>query len=115
MMNGVVTITLLRYMTQVQNRGVSNTIQQASNTYCVGSCNTFAPPGLPCYGGTGKGVAPITIQLYPRALFMPTGLVAVAGQSKTTRTWNPPTGKWTFAGNLSVARSYGNMVLLTTQ
>ena len=43
---------------------------------------------------------------------MPTGLVAVAGQSKTTRTWNPQTGKWTFAGNLSVARSYGNMVLL---
>ena len=84
----------------------------SSNTYCVGSCNTFAPPGLPCYGGTGKGVAPITIQLYPRALFMPTGLVAVAGQSKTTRTWNPQTGKWTFAGNLSVARSYGNMVLL---
>jgi hypothetical protein len=84
----------------------------SSNTYCVGSCNTSAPPGLPCYGGTGKGVAPITIQLYPRALFMPTGLVGVAGQSKTTRTWNPQTGKWTFAGNLSVARSYGNMVLL---
>jgi hypothetical protein len=84
----------------------------SSNTYCVGSCNPSAPSGLPCYGGTGKGVAPVTIQLYPRALFMPTGLVAVAGQSKTTRTWNPQTGKWTFAGNLSVARSYGNMVLL---
>jgi hypothetical protein len=84
----------------------------SSNTYCVGSCNPSAPSGLPCYGGTGKGVAPVTIQLYPRALFMPTGLVAVAGQSKSTRTWNPQTGKWTFAGNLSVARSYGNMVLL---
>ena len=83
----------------------------SSNTYCVGSCNTFAPPGLPCYGGSGQGTMP-PVSLYPRALFMPTGLVAVAGQSKTTRTWNPQTGKWTFAGNLSVARSYGNMVLL---
>jgi hypothetical protein len=43
---------------------------------------------------------------------MPTGFVAIAGQSATTRTFYPPTGKWTFAGNLSVARSYGNMVLL---
>src|SRR5215213_5857569 len=82
-----------------------------SNTYCVGSCNTFAPAGLPCYGGSGQGTMP-PVTLYPRALFMPTGLVAVAGQSKTTRTWNPQTGKWTFAGNLSVGRSYGNMVLL---
>ena len=53
---------------------------------------------------------PVTI--YPRALFMPNGLMAVAGQSKTTRTWDPQTGKWTFAGNLSVARSNGNMVML---
>ena len=82
-----------------------------SNTYCVGSCNTFAPAGLPCYGASGQGTMP-SVSLYPRALFMPTGLVSVAGQSKTTRTWNPQTGKWTFAGNLSVARSYGNMVLL---
>ncbi|MGH9990330.1 MAG: galactose oxidase-like domain-containing protein, partial [Nitrososphaera sp.] len=82
-----------------------------SNTYCVGNENPSAPPGLPCYGGSGKGTMP-PVSLYPRALFMPTGLVAVAGQSKTTRTWNPQTGKWTFAGNLSVARSYGNMVLL---
>jgi hypothetical protein len=76
-------------------------------TYCVGSCNTSAPAGLPCYE---RAMPPVS--LYPRALFMPTGLVAVAGQSKTTRTWDPQTGKWTFAGNLSVARSYGNMVML---
>jgi hypothetical protein len=82
-----------------------------SNTYCVGNDNPSAPPGLPCYGGSGKGTMP-PVSLYPRAIFMPTGLVAIAGQSKTTRTWNPQTGKWTFAGNLSVARSYGNMVLL---
>jgi hypothetical protein len=82
-----------------------------SNTYCVGNDNPSAPPGLPCYGGSNQGTMP-PVSLYPRALFMPTGLVAVAGQSKTTRTWNPQTGKWTFAGNLSVARSYGNMVLL---
>ncbi len=82
-----------------------------SNTYCVGNDNPSAPSGLPCYGGSGQGTMP-PVSLYPRAIFMPTGLVAVAGQSKTTRTWNPQTGKWTFAGNLSVARSYGNMVLL---
>lgn len=76
-------------------------------TYCAGSCNTSAPAGLPCYE---RSMPPVS--LYPRALFMPTGLVAVAGQSKTTRTWDPQTGKWTFAGNLSVARSYGNMVML---
>src|SRR5919107_5573530 len=35
----------------------------SSNTYCVGSCNPSAPSGLPCYGGTNKGVAPVTIQL----------------------------------------------------
>ena len=29
-----------------------------SNTYCVGGCNTLAPPGLPCYGGSGQGVMP---------------------------------------------------------
>src|SRR5918996_5058062 len=61
--------------------------------------------------GGWQGTMP-PVSLYPRAIFMPTGLVAIAGQSKTTRTWNPQTGKWTFAGNLSVARSYGNMVLL---
>ena len=80
--------------------------------YCVGVCDgSGAPPGLPCYGASGKMAMP-PVSLYPRALFMPTGLVAVAGQSDTTRTWNPQTGKWTFAGKLSVARSYGNMVLL---
>src|SRR5919197_1540415 len=44
-----------------------------SNTYCVGSCNTSAPHGLPCYGGSGQGTKP-PVSLYPRALFMPTGL-----------------------------------------
>ncbi|MGH9955298.1 MAG: galactose oxidase-like domain-containing protein, partial [Nitrososphaeraceae archaeon] len=81
------------------------------NTYCVGNENPSAPPGLPCYGGSNQGTMP-PVSLYPRALFMPTGLVAIAGQSKTTRTWDPQTGKWTFAGNLSSGRSYGNMVLL---
>jgi hypothetical protein len=43
---------------------------------------------------------------------MPTGIVAIAGQSQTTKTWNPQTGQLTFAGNLSIERNYGNMVLL---
>ena len=58
-MNGVVITHLLRYMTQIQNRGVSNMIQQLAITCCVGSCNTFAPAGLPCYGANGQGTVPI--------------------------------------------------------
>ena len=38
--------------------------------------------------------------------------MAVAGQSKPTRTWDPQTGKWAFAGNISVARSFRNMIML---
>ena len=63
-----------------------------SETYCVGNCpdrGSIAPPGLPCYGGSGQGIVPKTIQLYPRAIFMPTGLVGIAGQSASTRTWDP--------------------------
>lgn len=41
----------------------------------------------------------------------PAGLVAVAGQSKITRTWDLQTGKWAFAVNISVAGIYGNMVM----
>jgi hypothetical protein len=84
-----------------------------SVTYCVGSCNTSAPPGLPCYGGGGSGQGALSnLSLYPRIVLMPTGIVAIAGQSKTTKTWNPQTGQLTFAGNLSIERNYGNMVLL---
>ena len=47
---------------------------------------------------------------------MPSGFVAIAGQSDTTRTWNPQTGAWVNGGlareKLAVERSYGNMVLL---
>jgi hypothetical protein len=80
-------------------------------TYCVGGCNPSAPPGLPCYGEQGQG-ALSNLSLYPRALLMPTGLVAVAGMSKTTKTWNRQTGQLKFAGNLSIDRNYGNMVML---
>jgi hypothetical protein len=83
----------------------------SSLTYAVGACNPSAPAGLPTYGGSGQGVTP-PIALYPRAIYMPSGLVAVAGQSRTTRTLNPETGRWVFAGNLAVGRSYGNMALL---
>jgi hypothetical protein len=82
-----------------------------SVTYTVGSCNPSAPAGLPTYGGSGQGVMP-PVSLYPRALYMPTGLVAVAGQNPTTYTVNPETGRWVRAGILAVARSYGNMALL---
>ena len=83
-----------------------------SITYCVGGCNPSPSPGQPCYGGPGQG-ALSNLSLYPRALLMPTGLVAVAGQSKTTKTWNPQTGQLKYAGDMAVAeRNYGNMVLL---
>ena len=83
----------------------------SSLTYAVGACNPTAPAGLPTYGGSGQGVTP-PIALYPRAIYMPSGLVAIAGQSRSTRTLNPETGRWVFAGNLAVGRSYGNMALL---
>jgi hypothetical protein len=83
----------------------------SSTTYTVGACNPSAPAGLPSYGGSGQGTMP-PVTLYPRAIYMPTGLVAVAGQSRTTRTWNPNNGDWVFAGNLAVGRSWGNMALL---
>jgi hypothetical protein len=88
-----------------------DTLSSPSVTYCVGSCNTSAPAGLPCYGGSGQSALG-NLSLYPRIVLMPTGLVAVAGQSQTTKTWNPQTGKLTYAGDLSIARNYGNMVLL---
>jgi cold shock CspA family protein len=84
-----------------------------SITYCVGGCPPFPIPGQPCYGGPGQG-ALSNLSLYPRAVLMPTGLVAVAGMEETTKTWNPQTGQLKFAGNLSgkIKRNYGNMVLL---
>jgi hypothetical protein len=88
-----------------------------NTTYCVGEIYhketetwTYVP-GSPCYGGPGQA-ALSNLSLYPRAVLMPTGLVGIAGQSKTTKTWNPQTGELKFAGNLAIERNYGNMVLL---
>ncbi len=83
----------------------------SNTTYTVGSCNPSAPTGLPTYGGSGQGVMP-SVSLYPRAIYMPTGLVAVVGQNRTTYTLNPETGRWVNAGILAIGRSYGNMTLL---
>ena len=80
-------MTLLRSMIHSKSWSIKYD-STTSNTYCVGWDNPSAPPGLPCYGGS-KARCLHHVSLYPRALFMPTGLVAVAGQSKTTRTWNP--------------------------
>ena len=57
-MSGVVIIAL----TEIYNPGSKSWSikydSTTSNTYCVGSCNTFAPAGLPCYGASGKGTMP---------------------------------------------------------
>jgi hypothetical protein len=80
--------------------------------YCVGGCNDPPSSGQPCYGGSGQG-ALSNLSLYPRAVLMPTGIVGIAGMSKTTKTWNPQTGQLKYGGvDLLVARDYGNMVLL---
>jgi hypothetical protein len=90
---------------------VSQPSEDYNPTYCVGEDNPLRPSGLPCYGQTGQG-ALSNLSLYPRMLLMPTGLVAVAGQSQTTKTWNPQTGELKFAGPLAIERNYGNMVML---
>ena len=93
-------------------------IQQDPNStvnYCVGEGEDPAlmpGAGSPCY----SKVAP-NVLLYPRMHLMPTGLVAVCGQSKTLRTFDPSTGIWKFAGNMNfgASRGYGSSVLLPLQ
>lgn len=84
-------------------------------TYCVGAGQDpvlMPGAGSPCYDKAAANVL-----LYPRMHLMPTGLVAVCGQSKTLRTFDPSTGVWKFAGNMSfgASRGYGSSVLLPLQ
>ena len=70
-----------------------------TTTYCAGEGedpDIMPGAGQPCYG---PGVTP-NVLLYPRMHLMPSGLVAVCGQIKTLRTFNPATGEWKFAGNM---------------
>jgi hypothetical protein len=87
----------------------------STTTYCAGAGEdpTIMPgAGQPCYG---PGVA-ANVLLYPRMHLLPNGLVAVCGQSKTLRTFNPATGEWKFAGNMITGgRGYGTSVLLPLQ
>jgi hypothetical protein len=89
---------------------------ESTFTYCAGEGEDPAimpGAGAPCYG---PGVMP-NVLLYPRMHLMPEGLVAVCGQSKTLRTFNPATGVWKFAGNMlfGASRGYGSSVLLPLQ
>ena len=88
----------------------------ASASYCAGEGqdpNIMPGAGQQCYG---PGVGPNAL-LYPRMHLMPEGLVAVCGQSKTLRTFDPATGVWKFAGNMlfNASRGYGSSVLLPMQ
>ncbi len=89
---------------------------QSTESWCAGQGQD--PAIMPGAGETcyGPGVAP-NVLLYPRMHLMPEGLVAVCGQSKTMRTFNPATGVWKFAGNMlfGSARGYGSSVLLPLQ
>ncbi len=76
----------------------------ASRTYCAGA---------QCYGGANSGVNP-GLGLYPRMHLMPSGLVALVGQTDAYRVWDPETGKWYSAGT-GTRRSYGTSVLLPLQ
>ena len=87
-----------------------------TTTYCAGEGEDpgiMPGAGQPCYG---PGVTP-NVLLYPRLHLMPSGLVAVCGQIKTMRTFNPATGEWKFAGNMLLggSRGYGTSVLLPLQ
>ena len=85
----------------------------SSLVYCVGSGSTLPGAGSPCYGGTNQGANPTSTTVYSRTVLMPSGLIFRAGQKQSLYTWNPPTGKWTSAGNMSaVGRRYGTAVLL---
>jgi hypothetical protein len=88
----------------------------STTAYCAGEGQDpeiMPGAGQPCYG---PGVAP-NVLLYPRMHLMPDGLVAVCGQTKTMRTFDPATGIWKFAGNMLFgnSRGYGTSVLLPLQ
>lgn len=89
----------------------------ADRTYCVGcdsnGCANVPGAGAPCYGGPGSGVNP-ALGLYPRMHLMPSGLVAIVGQTGSRRVWNPETNRWHAAGT-GTQRSYGTSVLLPLQ
>lgn len=84
-------------------------------TYCVGSTSSLLGAGSPCYGGPKNGTNP-PVFLYPRMHLLPNGLVAVCGQKKELRTWNPQTNVWsTYGDMIGGPRSYGTTVLLPLQ
>jgi hypothetical protein len=89
----------------------------SSRTYCVGcdstGCADLQGAGAPCYGGSNKGVNP-GIGLYPRMHLMPSGLVALVGQTGARRVWDPQTRRWHSSGT-GIQRSYGTSVLLPLQ
>ena len=87
--------------------------QSYTGTYCVGQGNTKVPgAGTPCYGGPNNAVNP-TLKPYDRMIVMPSGLVLHAGQKNNMHLWNPTTGHWTKAGNMSESgRTYGASILL---
>ena len=87
--------------------------QSYTGTYCVGQGNTLDPgAGTPCYGGPNNAVNP-SITPYDRTIVMPSGSVLIASQKQTMRLWNPATGHWTKAVDMSTAgRKYGAAILL---
>src|SRR5581483_7456710 len=84
-------------------------------TYCVGMCSSEPGAGSPCYGGPNHGTNP-PVFMYPRMHLLPNGLVAVCGQKKDLRSWNPSTFAWRTNGNMITGpRSYGTAILLPLQ
>ncbi|NWG38174.1 galactose oxidase-like domain-containing protein [Nitrososphaera sp.] len=88
----------------------------SSLTYCVGNGSSLPGAGSPCYGGPGNGVNPY-VSLYPRMHLMPSGLLFLGGMTRNMYTWEPSTGRWRWAANMSWPgwRSYGTSVLLPLQ
>jgi hypothetical protein len=83
----------------------------AALAYTVGlGSETTCPGEHPTYANSGP-----TTSYYPRAHFMPSGLIVMNGFRPEVRSWNPATGAWGSMGNTGVTRYYGTSFLLPLQ
>ncbi len=87
-----------------------------NNTYCVGAGEACAGAGSPCFGSPNQGVAP-WLSLYPRMIYMPSGLVYISSQREIRFIYDPSTGIWTTLSPtlLGQYRDYGTSILLPLQ
>ena len=83
--------------------GISYTVGLGHETTCPGA-------GSPTYTGSGPSTG-----YYPRAHFMPSGLIMMNGFTPEVRSWNPANGNWNTLGSTGITRHYGTSFLLPLQ